>query len=66
MIPKPDESLDELRVVRVTISEQFNHDVRRLASWYQKMEKDLVRDNSAPDSSSSVQSPLAVKRKANC
>lgn len=32
MIPKPDESLDELRAVRITISEKFNHDVRRLAS----------------------------------
>jgi hypothetical protein len=62
MIPKPDESLDELRAVRITISEKFNHNVRRLASYYQKMEKDLVRDNSVIENGGSVQSRLAEEK----
>lgn len=65
MIPKPDESLDELRAVRITISEKFNHDVRRLASYYQKMEKDLVHEYSTHDKDGSVQSRLAKEKESS-
>ena len=36
-----DEGIKEVRRVRHQISEEFDHDVDRLVSFYQKMEEDL-------------------------
>ncbi len=55
-----DESLEELRAVRVTISTKFNHDIRRLASYYQEMEKQMV-DNNALDDKRSLNARLIIQ-----
>lgn len=37
-----DEALDELRTIRIAISEKFNHDIRKLATYYQELERELA------------------------
>jgi hypothetical protein len=65
MATKIDETIDEIRAIRTSISLEFNNDVRQLASYYQQLEQRSASANGSdhedavsPPFSNSIPRPL--------